>query len=114
MFESQFYILKDILVVRLKGELDQLETEGLKRKLNEMIYQKKIKNIIFNMKDLEFMDSSGIGVIIGRYYQIKSQGIIILCEIKGELKRLINLSGLLRICQIKDNEQMALWYLGSH
>jgi stage II sporulation protein AA (anti-sigma F factor antagonist) len=64
------------------------------------------------MKDLSFMDSTGIGIIIGRYNQLKlKSGKVILCSINKSVERIILLSGLPRICIIKENEESAINYL---
>ncbi len=93
------------LFIRLKGELDQKSSDDLRFKLNELIIKYHLKNLVFNMQNLEFMDSSGIGIIIGRYNQIKENGgKIYLCELNDQIRKIINLSGLTRICTIKESE----------
>lgn len=114
MLESSFYVSKNTLIVRLKGELDQNETDDLRIRINELMVKYNIVNIIFNLRELEFMDSSGIGIIIGRYCQIKNKGQIVLCEINRGIQKLISLSGLVRICKIKDSEQTALCHIGGN
>lgn len=68
----QMAIRKNRLFVRLKGELDQAVTEKLKVRISELIDKYEIKYLIFNFEKVNFMDSSGIGFIIGRYTQIKN------------------------------------------
>lgn len=114
MLQSSFYVFKNILIIRLKGELDQNETDDLRIRINEIMVKNNISNIIFNLRELEFMDSSGIGIIIGRYCQIKNKGQIILCEINRSIEKIISLSGLMRICGIKDSEQTALCSMGGY
>ena len=107
------YIIRATLVVRLDGEMDQLTADDLRLKLSELIIKYSVHNIIFNMRELVFMDSSGIGVIIGRYNQIKHfDGEIILCELNEYIKKIVKLSGLERICKIKDTEELSKFYLG--
>lgn len=98
------FIKKDSLFINLKGEMDQYTSDDLRLKLNEIIFKYHIKNLIFNMKDVTFLDSSGIGIIIGRYNQIKNDnGKIYLVELNEYLKKVVQLSGLTRICEIKDS-----------
>ena len=64
-------------------------------------------------KGLEFMDSSGIGLILGRYEELKKKnGHIILCDLNENIKRIITLSGLVKICTLRENEESARWFLG--
>ncbi len=105
-------IKKNTIIARLNGELDESSITELRVKLNEVINKYDINNIIFNMKNLSFMDSSGIGLIIGRYNQIhKKNGQVILCELNTAIERIITLSGLLKICTLRDSEESARWFL---
>ena len=106
------YIKKRTLFIRLKGEMDEHTSTELKLRLCSVIEKYQINNLVFNMQALEFMDSSGIGVILGRYNQIKmANGEIILCEMSEEIRRIVRLSGLERICKIKETEEKAKWHL---
>lgn len=104
----QMAIKKDILIIRLRGELDQAVTENLKVRVSEVIDKYYIRNLILNFEKLQFMDSSGIGFIIGRYSQIKKrQGQIFICSMNEIIERIFILSGLKRICQIASTEDDA-------
>ena len=94
--------------MRLKGDLDQASIESLKRKSVDIIDKYYIRNIVFNLEQVTFMDSSGIGYIIGRYTQVKNRrGKIIVCSMNTLLERIFNLSGLKRICSVVENEEQA-------
>ena len=70
----------------------------------QIIKEKNVKNIVLNLKELTFLDSTGIGIIIGRYNQLKMKGgKVLLCSINKNIERIILLSGLPRICIIKAN-----------
>lgn len=106
------YLRKNTLFIRLKGEMDQDTCRELRVKLLEVIVKYDVINIVFNLKDLEFLDSSGIGIIIGRYNQLKSKGgKVILCNLNDNIEKIIILSGLPKICTIKDSEESAKYYL---
>lgn len=108
-----FYIRKQTLIVKLNGEMDQYTADDLKLKLIEFSQKYEIKNVIFNFSKLSFMDSSGIGIILGRYNQVKCKdGKIVLCEMNKEIKRIVLLSGLPKICALKETEENAKCYLG--
>ena len=86
-------IRKNRLFVRLKGELDQAVTEKLKVRISELIDKYEIKYLIFNFEKVNFMDSSGIGFIIGRYTQIKKHNgkvyVLSLIHILNRIKPII-------------------------
>ena len=107
-----YFIKKDIIFIRVSGEMDQETIKPFKDKLIDIIEKYSVKNIVFNFNELEFMDSTGIGMIIGRYNQIKKKGgKIILCSLNKQISRIVMLSGLSRICLLKDSEEEAFIYL---
>ncbi len=110
--KAQIFIRKHILYVRLNGELDSSVANGLRIKISELIDNYNIKFLILNCKDLTFMDSSGIGFIIGRFNQLKERdGMIFMCELGDMIKRIVKLSGIARIVSIKETEEDVNRYL---
>ena len=94
------------------GEMDQENVGSLRDKLVKIINDKNIKHLVFNLKELTFMDSTGVGIIIGRYNQLKSKnGKVILCDINKNIQKIILLSGLSRICIFKENEEESYKFL---
>lgn len=101
------------LIVRLKGELDHHTAEHLKVMMEREIESGKIAHIILSMKHLSFMDSSGLGVILGRYKQITGRGgKMVVCDVNASVYRLFEMSGLFKIVSIEENESIALSSLG--
>lgn len=105
----------DVLIIRLEGELDHHTTEKLRNQVENKMTSEKIRHIILNVKGLSFMDSSGLGVILGRYKQVTQWGgKMIVCEISPSIYRLFQLSGLFKILEVTDSEEQALIQLGVH
>ena len=97
------------LIVRLKGELDHHTAEAVKVKLEHAIEHEQITHIILSLKDLNFMDSSGLGVILGRYKQVTAKGgKMVVCDISPAIHRLFEMSGLFKILAIHKNERQAI------
>ena len=61
------------LIFRLVGELDEHSAEFVRRRLDALIAESNFDSVIFELSRLSFMDSTGIGVIIGRYKLIRKQ-----------------------------------------
>jgi len=97
------------LLVKLSGELDHHTAEELKEVINREWEKDLTCNIIFDLENLSFMDSSGVGVIMGRYKQVsKTGGKIALCNLSPHLKKVIELSGLLKLVYLYGNVEEAL------
>lgn len=106
-------VKKNVLCVRLSGELDHHTTEELRNQVNEVVETQKIEHMVFNFQDLSFMDSSGLGVILGRYKQIRNiGGEMVVCSVSPPIKRLFDMSGLFKIIRLEDSEDDALQTLG--
>ncbi|WDU81986.1 anti-sigma factor antagonist [Caloramator sp. Dgby_cultured_2] len=61
----------DVLIVKLMGELDHHSAEEVRIKIDNKIDETGLNKVIFDFAGVNFMDSSGIGVIIGRYKKLK-------------------------------------------
>ncbi|NLN49922.1 MAG: anti-sigma F factor antagonist [Clostridiales bacterium] len=86
------------LVIKLHGELDHHSSDYIREKIDAEIMSSNPKNIIFDMGGLSFMDSSGIGVIIGRYKLISSTGgKAAIVNLKPQIKRIYEICGLKKI-----------------
>ncbi|MCZ0701812.1 stage II sporulation protein AA (anti-sigma F factor antagonist) [Natronobacillus azotifigens] len=110
---TEFTMKENVLLVRLAGELDHHEAELLKEKWQKKIKDMSAEHIILNLEQLHFMDSSGLGVILGRYKEMKQQGgEMVVCSISPTVKRLFDLSGLFKIIRLEENEAFALIHLG--
>ena len=102
-----------VLCIRLKGDLDHHTAEKLKKQAEAAIQKHNIKHIILNLEELHFMDSSGLGVILGRYKQVNNkQGEMVVCAISPAVKRLFEMSGLFKIVKMELSEKNALQRLG--
>lgn len=64
---------KSMIVFRLVGELDEHEAEKARRIMDDALLTNNYTAIIFDLSRLSFMDSTGIGVVIGRYKLARKQ-----------------------------------------
>ncbi|MBP3038993.1 anti-sigma F factor antagonist [Bacillaceae bacterium Marseille-Q3522] len=103
----------EVLCIRLSGELDHHSSEELRTLATKTIEENGIRHIILNLEKLTFMDSSGLGVILGRYKQIKQvHGEMVVCSLSPSVRRLFDMSGLFKIIRLDPSEQFALERLG--
>ena len=83
------------LVVHLSGEIDQCAANEIKDSIDIEILNSSKKNIIFNLEKVTLMDSSGIGLIVGRYKTAKNLGgTLVMCGATPSVRRMIDLSGI--------------------
>jgi len=89
------------LIIRIIGELDHHTAEYVRQKIDGELLKSTTRNIIFDFSELSFMDSSGIGVIIGRYKNIlKLNGKAAVVNTNDQIMRILDMSGILKIIPV--------------
>ena len=102
MNETGYEVVGNKLRVKLSDELDHHNASIIKNKIDELILSGKIKNVIFDFKRTKFMDSSGIGIIMGRYKLLKAiNGKVSVCNLESNVERIFMISGLYKIIERK-------------
>jgi stage II sporulation protein AA (anti-sigma F factor antagonist) len=105
---------KDTLVVRLHGELDLVVADEFRTGVDRELERRSVRNLVLNLEGVSFIDSSGLGAIIGRYKRISRQGgKVIITRAKPQVKRILELSGLMKIIGMSASEAEALRKLNS-
>lgn len=101
------------MVVKLKEELDHHNAEEIRKKIDKLVEMNNIKVLIFDFKETKFMDSSGIGVIMGRYKNIKNiGGDVGLINVSSNIDRVFKLSGMYKIVRKYSTIKEAVELLG--
>ena len=67
-------MIENYLMVRMPEEIDHHKSVYISKKADDYIMQSGVGNVVFDFEDTKFMDSSGIGIIIGRYKKISYFG----------------------------------------
>lgn len=99
----------DTMIVRLCGELDQHYASTLKSKIDSEVAKRGIHKVVFDFTRVGFMDSSGIGVIMGRYRLMQAVGgKVCAFGTSARLDKLIEMSGIKRIISIYSDEKTAV------
>jgi stage II sporulation protein AA (anti-sigma F factor antagonist) len=107
-------VKRDVLCIRISGELDHHTADQLRAQATKALENENVRHIVLNLENLSFMDSSGLGVILGRYKQIKQlHGEMVVCAISPPIQRLFDMSGLFKIIRLDPSEEYALERLGA-
>lgn len=92
----KYEFIDGTLYIYLIGELDEHYAKGAKEYIDELVdCNLQTRTIVFNLSKLSFMDSTGIGMLLGRYKRFKKLGI--LCYIEeptASVEKVIELSGI--------------------
>lgn len=99
--EVGFKVANNALIIKIKGEIDAESATFLRRRIDIEYDCAAVKDMIFDLTEVGFMDSSGIGLIIGRYKRVSALGgMVKITGANKTVKRIIELSGLGRIVKM--------------
>lgn len=94
-----FYEVKgNALIVTLARDLDHSAVTQIRPVLDALIEDTGVRRLVFDLKDLDFMDSSGIGLIIGRYKLMARRGGSV--GVRGTDERIDKILGMAGLYQI--------------
>ena len=102
------YVPRDkLLTLKITEEIDEHTTEKLRRKIDNEITRFLPRKVIFDFSNVSFMDSAGIGMLLGRYKVIKMLGgQLELLNVNKQIEKIFEISGILKIIPlIKDNDE---------
>ena len=105
--DSKYYNEEKLLILKLTEEIDECTVQKIRRKADYEIERYMPRKVIFDFNSVTFMDSAGIGLIIGRYRRANMLGgTIEIANVTDSIKRVLELSGLLKIIKITELEEM--------
>lgn len=93
----------ELIIAYLIGEIDHHSSALIREKIDNILSFKKPKHLILDFKNVSFMDSSGIGLVMGRYRLMQNfHGSIEIRNVTPQAKKLMELAGLGSIAIIKE------------
>lgn len=102
MNSIQTKISKDTATIMLHGEIDHYTAQGIRTQIESLIKCSDVRHMRLDFSDVSFMDSSGIGMIIGRYKTMAAKnGTVSACGLMPPIERLFRMAGLHRIIAIE-------------
>lgn len=98
--QIEFEMTDDILIADLDGELDHHTSAVIREEIDKTVDAFHSKHLIFNFEKVTFMDSSGIGVIMGRYNKISQlRGRLVVTGCNEYIDRILDMAGIYTIAE---------------
>ena len=98
---EEYAIIDNYLCIKMPVEVDHHKASGIRECADKLILDDKVKNIVFDFEDTTFMDSSGLGIIIGRYRKISCfGGKVYAVNANERITRLLTTSGMTALVQV--------------
>ena len=95
------------LIIRMNAELDHHLAEEMRQVIDDVIDKRGVTHIVFDFTKVDFMDSAGIGLIIGRYKLVDMLGgKVKVTNLTTPVRKIFEMSGILRIIPEIKNENI--------
>lgn len=104
--EEDYKIIDHYLMIRLPEEIDHNSCSVICRRADHMMLDNSVSHIVFDFSDTKFMDSSGIGVLAGRYRKISCfGGKVYVIHANRRIRKILEMSGIGDIVEMIDQEE---------
>ena len=106
------YIKKDKrLIFEIEEDIDECCVQKIRRRIDNEIQRYMPKEVIFDFCNVSFMDSAGIGLIIGRYKLINMiGGELKIANVNTQIQKILEMSGLLRLIPVEQKNKKEVQY----
>lgn len=96
--ESKFYDEDKLLVFKITTEIDDHNVQEIRRRADYEMERYMPRKVIFDFDSVTFMDSAGIGLLIGRYKFANIIGAKLeMSNVNGSIRRIFDMSGILKL-----------------
>lgn len=102
---EEFEVVEDCLYVKMPEEVDHHQANYLSKNIDYYICNQGVNHIVFDFCHTKFMDSSGIGIIVGRYKKISCfHGKLYATHLNKQIDRILNMVSLRSIIEIVEDD----------
>ena len=99
--QIKHFIEEKMLLIEFTEEIDHHSSENIKTRLDYEIQRFMPSKVVFDLEKVNFMDSAGIGLIIGRYKVARSYGgELEIRNVSKKVKRILDMSGIQKIVNV--------------
>ena len=96
--EVKYYSQEKLLIFKITEEIDECKVKNIRRRADYEIERFMPKRVVFDFDSVTFMDSAGIGMVIGRYKQtVMLGGKMELANLTESVRKIFEMSGVLKL-----------------
>lgn len=100
---EEFKVIDHCLMIYLPEEIDHHRSSYISENADRFILREEVSHVVFDFEKTRFMDSSGIGIIMGRYKKIACfGGRVFAIHADRQIRRILYISGLSKIIEIME------------
>lgn len=96
-------IKENTVLAKISGEVDMLVADAWREALDQQLAATFARNLTFDFAGVRFIDSSGLGVVLGRYKRVSSRGgRVRIIGASPQVYRILQLSGFCRLMDVEE------------
>ena len=93
------------MTIRLPEEVDHFVADRLREEAGEILVERNVREVVFDFRKTVFMDSSGIGLVMGRFREMELIGGKVRAVHVGErMRRILVMSGVTRVIEVEEEK----------
>ena len=107
--DNRVWVKDAVMTIRLPEEVDHFVADRLREEAGEILVERNVREVVFDFRKTVFMDSSGIGLVMGRYRRMQAVGgTVRVIGASPRIETVMRLAGLekLGLLQNKANEEV--------
>lgn len=102
----QIDLADELLTARIIGDIDHHSAKEMRETIDDAVLKGQVRELEIDFRDVTFMDSSGIGLVMGRYKRMQELGgTLHLVNVASHLKKVMVLAGLDRLAVLDRAER---------
>lgn len=106
-----YMVTGDVLIVSLAADLDHHLAAELREVIDNIIDERRVHKVVFDFEKVTFMDSSGIGLIMGRYKKLGKPDKLVITGAGPAVRRILEISGLHKLVTLSESVNDAVKHL---
>ncbi|SFQ30301.1 anti-anti-sigma regulatory factor, SpoIIAA [Lachnospiraceae bacterium XBB1006] len=104
--EAEYQVDEQFLFIYIPQEVDHHVADKIRRETDVLLSERSIRKIVFDFHDTRFMDSSGIGMILGRVKKMrKCGGSVEAVGVSNQVARIFDMAGLPSVMTMRQKEE---------
>ena len=97
------------LIILIAGEIDHHSSKELRSKTESALEQMGGRNIIFGFQEVTFMDSAGIGMVLGRYRRLgEAGGSVVIASCAKTVRSILHMAGIFSLMPYAQTREEAV------
>lgn len=103
---TEINLVNYTLNVKIRGDIDHHSAKRVRERIDEAILSERPRFVVLDLSNVDFMDSSGLGLVLGRYTKALDIGAkLIIYKPTRRIKRILEMAGIERIIEIKGDDR---------